>query len=102
MGASAVSKPRRPAAWATKPRWSAGRRSAPEAGGSRKGIVLWRAPRPKRERGVTLARVARPRLRRLPALHPAYVRGFFELGVGKTRALRRAARTRLHLHLSPR
>ena len=42
------------------PRWSAGRRRAPEAGGSRKRIVLWRAPRPKRERVVTFARVARP------------------------------------------
>src|SRR5579862_1676505 len=41
-------------------RWSAGRRSAPEAGGLRKRIVLWRAPRPKRERVVTFARVARP------------------------------------------
>ena len=40
--------------------WSAGRRSAPEAGGSRKRIDLWRAPRPKRERVVTLVRVARP------------------------------------------
>ena len=43
-----------------EPRWSAGRRRAPEAGGSRKRIVLWRAPRPKRERVVTFARVARP------------------------------------------
>ncbi len=50
-------------------RWSAGRRSAPEAGGSRKGIVLWRAPRPKRERVATFARVARPTTWRLPALH---------------------------------
>ena len=43
-----------------EPRWSAGRRRAPEAGGSRKRIVLWRAPRPKRERVVTSVRVARP------------------------------------------
>src|SRR5271166_2086330 len=42
-----------------QPRWSAGRRRAPEAGGPRKRIVLWRAPRPKRERVVTSVRVAR-------------------------------------------
>ena len=84
-----------PAALSEKPRWSAGRRSAPEAGGSRKRIVLWRAPRPKRERVVTLARVARPRLWRLPALHFPLPFGeeFFERGVGKPRTLRRAART---------
>src|SRR5271156_4543605 len=41
-------------------RWSAARRRAPEAGGSRKRIVLWRAPRPKRERVATFARVAWP------------------------------------------
>src|SRR5580658_10172254 len=40
--------------------WSAGRRSAPEAGGSRKRIVLRRAPRPKRGRVVTSVRVAWP------------------------------------------
>src|ERR1700734_4484123 len=90
-----------PAASATKPRWSAGRRSAPEAGGSRKRIVLWRAPRPKRERVATFARVARPRLWRLPALHPRLCRGsILKRGVGKARALRRAARTREHLHLA--
>src|SRR6202049_2637986 len=38
--------------------WSAGRRSAPEAGGSRKRIVLWRAPRPQRGRGATSVGVA--------------------------------------------
>ncbi len=43
-----------------EPQWSAGRRRAPEAGGSRKRIVLWRAPRPERERVVTFARVAWP------------------------------------------
>ena len=43
-----------------QPQWSAGRRRAPEAGGSREGIILWRAPRPKRERVVTSVRVARP------------------------------------------
>src|ERR1700733_15386270 len=76
-------------------RWSAGRRRAPEAGGSRKRIVLWRAPRPKRERVVTFARVARPRLWRLPALHFPLPFGeeFFERGVCKPRTLRRAART---------
>ena len=75
-----------PAALSEKPRWSAGRRSAPEAGGSRKRIVLWRAPRPKRERVVTFARVARPRLWRLPALHFPLPFGeeFFERGVVQT------------------
>src|ERR1700720_881304 len=53
---------RRSTAAGGEPRWwwSAGRRSAPEAGGSPKRIVLWRAPRPKRERVVTFARVAGP------------------------------------------
>src|ERR1700730_214979 len=70
--------------------WSAGRRSAPEPGGSRKRIVLWRAPRPKRGRVATSVRVAWPTTRRLPALHSErawlFVRvAFRELGFGKTR-----------------
>src|ERR1700729_1142712 len=79
--------------------WSAGRRSAPEAGGSRKRIVLWRAPRPKRGRVATSVRVAWPRPRRLPALHSErawlFVRvAFRELGFGKTRTRTNAPRER--------
>jgi hypothetical protein len=70
--------------------WSAGRRSAPEAGGSRKRIVLWRAPRPKRGRVATSVRVAWPTTRRLPALHSDRARlfarvAFRDRGFGKTR-----------------
>src|SRR6202140_3518015 len=95
-GTGAELAQRRSTAAGGEPRWwwSAGRRSAPEAGGSRKRIFCgarharsvdgwqhpsaWRGPRP----------------RRLPALHSErewlFVRvAFRELGFGKTRARRR-------------
>src|ERR1700730_1011013 len=91
-GAGAELAQRRSTAAGGEPRWwwSAGRRSAPKAGGARKGIVLWRAPRPKRGRVATSVRVAWPTTRRLPALHSErawlFVRvAFRELGFGKTR-----------------
>src|ERR1700683_4322263 len=78
--------------------WSAGRRSAPEAGGSRKRIVLWRAPRPKRgaggnirSRGVAHDPGASRRSTRNAS-------GFRDRGVGKTRTqTKRAARTEEHV-----
>ncbi len=85
-----------------KPRWSAGRRSAPEAGGSRKRIVLWRAPRPKRERVATFARVARPTTLAPPGAASRFPSGrSFVKACSKARTRSRAARTRL-LVTSPR
>src|ERR1700691_2831715 len=76
-----------------EPQWSAGRRRAPEAGGSRKRIVLWRAPRPKRERVVTFARVARPTTLAPPgAPLPRLLRGFAG-GFSQNSGAQRAART---------
>src|ERR1700683_3823065 len=79
--------------------WSAGRRSAPEAGGSRKRIVLWRAPRPKRGRVATSVRVAWP----TPPAPPGapLARGFSCAWLFVTLALAKlgragVARTRLH------
>src|SRR5208282_2822172 len=69
-----------------EPRWSAGRRRAPEAGGSRKRIVLWRAPRPKRERVVTSVRVARPTTLAPPGAPLPSRSGSLVKSVGKTRA----------------
>src|SRR6202167_1734902 len=73
--------------------WSAGRRRAPEAGGSRKRIVLWRAPRPKRERVVTFARVVWPTTLAPPgAPLPRLLRGFAG-GFSQNSGAQRAART---------
>src|ERR1700683_3598826 len=69
--------------------WSAGRRSAPEAGGSRKRIVLWRAPRPKRGRVATSVRVAWPTTPAPPGAPLGMRVAFRELGFGKTRTRRR-------------
>ena len=79
-----------------QPRWSAGRRSAPEAGGSRERIVLWRAPRPKRERVVTFARVARPTTLAPPGA--PFPREFGELArwLLQNSGADRAARTIVH------
>src|SRR6202035_5777950 len=72
-------------------------------GGSRKRIVLWRAPRPKRGRVATSDRVAWPTTRRLPALHSErawlFVQvAFRDRGFGKTRTqTKRAARTEKHV-----
>jgi hypothetical protein len=74
-----------------RPWWSAGRRRAPEAGGSRKRIVLWRAPRPKRERVATSVRVAWPTtLAPLGAPSPLLGRRFLNLRpeLGRRRAAR--------------
>ncbi len=79
------------------PRWSAGRRRAPEAGGLRKGIVLWRAPRPKRERVVTFARVAWPPTLAPPGAPLPRVRGVRDMLMPK---LGRAGVARTGLHAS--
>jgi hypothetical protein len=81
-------------------RWSAGRRRAPEAGGSRKRIVLWRAPRPKRERVATSVRVAWPTTLAplgapLPFCSGRFVKGFWQSSGAY------APRERKTFHLSP-
>jgi hypothetical protein len=85
-----------------EPRWSAGRRRAPEAGGSRKRIVLWRAPRPKRERVVTFARVARPTTLAPPGAPLPPLSGSLADGFCKNSDAQRVARTDVYCNLSPR
>src|SRR5271168_2772650 len=73
--------------------WNAGRRRAPEAGGSRKRIVLWRAPRPKRGRVATSVRVAWPRPLAPPGAPSPFFRGDTFLKRATCLGRSRAART---------
>src|SRR6202034_4599006 len=103
MGASAVFEPRR--AGRLKRETAVERREAQRARSRRfaqADCPVARAAPEARASGNIRPRGAATTLAPPGAAPLLMFRGSLKLGVGKARTLRRAARTRLHLHLSPR